>query len=245
MSDKEREYVWDHSPYKGTLKLIHLKMADWANDGHDWLLWCGDSVLAVKAGCDRRTVVRTKAKMVEDGYLLDIHERHKNGNRLYRFQMPGTDQCDISSTSYGQTNATFHPPNATFRPDQCDISSTAPIINQSEPEVTTIVSNQMSFTDFWNCYPRRNGKRLNKPQALSYWKKIKSTELEKVMTGTRFYAESVENGSTLSAKDPDRWLRDRKWEDWQEPAIPDVALRSSGKHSAADNLADSLFGGMN
>jgi hypothetical protein len=123
VSDTERAWVWDHSPYSGNAKLIHLKMADWANEGHEWMLWCGDITLAEKASCTRRSVERTKAKMVEDGYLEDLHERHENGNLLYRFLMPGTDQCDILS----KTNATFCPTNATSRP-------IAPITNQREPK---------------------------------------------------------------------------------------------------------------
>lgn len=113
--------MWEKSPYKGSGLLIHLKMADWANEGHGWMLWCGDDTLAQVVRCNRRTVIRTKEDMIKDGYLEDLHERHENGNLLYRFLMPGSTQCDILSAT-----------NVTFATDQCDISSIAPITNQRD-----------------------------------------------------------------------------------------------------------------
>jgi len=126
VSVDEIGWVWRSSPYSGTAKLIHLKMAQWANEGHEWMLYCGDAVLAQAAACNRRTVERAKAQMVEDGYLEDLHERHANGNRLYRFLMPGTDQCDKLS----DTNATSRPTNATFDPS-------SPLIEPKEEKAST------------------------------------------------------------------------------------------------------------
>jgi hypothetical protein len=88
-------------------------MAQLANEQHEYMLWTGDQAMANLVGCSRRTIERCKAEMVEADYLEDLHERHENGNLLYRFLMPGEDQCDISSTSEGATNATSARTNAT------------------------------------------------------------------------------------------------------------------------------------
>ncbi len=92
MSDVERAFVWDHSPYKGSEKLLHLKMADLANDTHGRRLWIGDRTLAEKASCDERTVRRFKARAIKDGYLEDLGRNAETGFKEYRFLIPASSE---------------------------------------------------------------------------------------------------------------------------------------------------------
>ena len=89
MSYKESAWVMDESPYKGTERMIHMVLGEWANDGHDWELWANQQKIADKAACSLRTVSSTVAKMVEDGYLKVIKQGRGQSHPVYQFLMPG------------------------------------------------------------------------------------------------------------------------------------------------------------
>lgn len=74
------------------------------------------------------------------------------------------------------------------------------------------------FEDFWNLYPRRNGKRLSKNKAAAKWRALKPDEKEAATRGAKFYALACDSGVTIAA-DCFRWLRDKSFQDWQEPAV--------------------------
>ncbi len=73
---------------------------------------------------------------------------------------------------------------------------------------------------FWPAYPKRNGKRVGKPKTLAYWKKLSVDDQRAAVMGVRNYAAAC-NAGMRYAKDPERWLRDRCWEDWQTAAVAD------------------------
>lgn len=89
MSIKMMATVWESSPYAGTQRLIHLALADFADD--EGYLFPKQETIAKKAACSRETVNRTIQKMAEDGYL-EIISRHPR-NAKYRLIDP-TDVTD-------------------------------------------------------------------------------------------------------------------------------------------------------
>lgn len=72
---------------------------------------------------------------------------------------------------------------------------------------------------FWPTYPKRNGKRLGKAKSLQLWLRLDVPDQRAAVMGARNYASACSDMTI--AKDPERWLRDRCWEDWQTPAVPD------------------------
>ncbi len=77
------------------------------------------------------------------------------------------------------------------------------------------------FEEWWNIYPKRNGKRVGKADTFVRWAKVKELDYEDMMTATRNYAASDE-----MAKDPERFFKLDKgnlpyWREWMEPATPD------------------------
>lgn len=78
-------------------------------------------------------------------------------------------------------------------------------------------SARKEFEEFWKVYPRRKGKRLGRPEAIEQFDKVPTSDLAAVMTGVKHYAEWC-NGDGDPAKDAFRWLRDKRWTEWQEPA---------------------------
>jgi len=75
MSIKLMTWVWDNSKYEGARLLLHLSMADHANDG-GWF-YAGQKRLASRARCSIDYVRKTCLEMIEDEYL--IIERKGNG----------------------------------------------------------------------------------------------------------------------------------------------------------------------
>lgn len=75
------------------------------------------------------------------------------------------------------------------------------------------------FDEFWDAYPRRDGKKLEKAKAVAVWKRLTKPKRAKAMAGVVHYAKACNTGLT-KAKDAFRWLRDGCWVDWQEPARP-------------------------
>ena len=72
------------------------------------------------------------------------------------------------------------------------------------------------FEAFWNEYPARDGKKLDKAKAHQHWRRLNRTKRELAMRAVVNYAQSGQR-----AKDAFRWLRDESFNDWQTPAEPD------------------------
>lgn len=86
MSGKALAYAFDHSPYKGTKKLIHVAIGDVVNDAHENTFWMANANLATKCSCDRVTVNKALREMVEDGYLEVLDDSMGRSKTVkYRF----------------------------------------------------------------------------------------------------------------------------------------------------------------
>lgn len=76
------------------------------------------------------------------------------------------------------------------------------------------------FNDFWQAYPKRDGKRRGRAKSVKLWRQlVRVAERDAVIAGARHYADSPDAKKNY-AKDPERWLRDKCWLDWQEPPDP-------------------------
>jgi hypothetical protein len=223
VSVKAISWVFDQSPYELGARLVHLALADVCNDAYDGRLWLRQADIARKAKMSTRQVSRILATMVDDGYLIVVDAGGGRGKpTVYRMltDHPKTRQDVMVFDEETLTSATTNP-------DICDTqtltSATSDYsLTQIETQGTEIVSNKSEqFSTFWNAYPKRNGKRLYKPQAVEQWKKLKSDETQPAIIGAGFYAKSCEEGLQI-AKDPYRWIRDKCWVDWQEAAVAEA-----------------------
>ena len=98
MSAQAMSWVFESSPYSGELRIIHLVIADIANDLSDNRFWLGEKKLAAKANCSISAIQRAVTRMVEDGYLEMVESSHGPGKpNAYRFLMPVT--MDMQKTS--------------------------------------------------------------------------------------------------------------------------------------------------
>jgi hypothetical protein len=79
-------WVLDHSPYKGTQRLIHVIIADCAND-EGGICWPSQAFIARRAACTVETVRSTVKQMINDGHLALMSPSTVNGkSHTYRLK---------------------------------------------------------------------------------------------------------------------------------------------------------------
>lgn len=80
------------------------------------------------------------------------------------------------------------------------------------------------FENFWTAY----GKKVGRQASLLEWSKLKPTEdlLAKILQAASAQAKAVEQ---KYRKDPERWLRGRRWEDQRQPALIPAGPKNWGK----------------
>lgn len=142
MSVAATDWVWRHSPYSGAEKVIHLALADSANDMHDFEIWARQAWIANKAGVSRETVYRWLAKAEADGMIVCLENNKAAGKpNRYRFLMPDVAVVwdPKEGRSEGETSRLTPPDGGeTSRLTGCDLSShRGETIRLTETEVET------------------------------------------------------------------------------------------------------------
>lgn len=111
MSIKMMTWVWDHSPYRDDGLLIHLALADWADD--EGICWPKQAMIAKKARCTVEHVRRVTKKMQQDGYLeLVSVSRGPGSSHTYRLKYPSNSGVSKGKIPHIHERNTPHlPPN--------------------------------------------------------------------------------------------------------------------------------------
>jgi len=177
MSDAGRAYVEKHSPYTGTMFLIHLRLGNIENDTYNHRLFIADENLAKLCRCSTKSVQRAKAQMVEDGFLRLL--RPASGRRVaeYEFLFPQTD-VDITPDFVPEEEEIGghfvriggHPVRigGHFVPSEEDsplyinkqkesTKSTSPASKKAE-KAKKESEYESVFNDLWEIYPRKVGR---------------------------------------------------------------------------------------
>lgn len=97
------------------------------------------------------------------------------------------------------------------------------------------------FEDFWNAYPRRGARKLNKAQAQQQWRKLKPVDRPLALTAARHLA--LERGGPDQEHPPDafRWLRSGTWREFIEPATSNVRhINGAPVHTRTSEVAARL-----
>lgn len=82
------------------------------------------------------------------------------------------------------------------------------------------------FLSFWSAYPDREGKKINKSEALVQFNKLQNGDREQVISAAKKYGDYCRKVER-SPKDAFRWLRDGLWKEWvsDEPEVLDPITR--------------------
>ncbi len=184
----------------------------------------GRKLLAEELGASSlRTVDTAMAELVTNGFVCRSSRFRSDGTQTSSDVFLCAPFCTPSEPSTREDAAAEVQNPAGYRANSC----TVPVQNPA-PQLTRAIEREKTravpapdalrgFSEFWSAYPTRNGKRLGRGLCEKRWKAMALEAKRAAWRGARNYALAVGDGLTI-AKDPDRWLRDKCWEDWQEPA---------------------------
>jgi len=98
------------------------------------------------------------------------------------------------------------------------------IHKEKRPNIELLKNDRKVFEEFWETYPARNGKKLEKSATEALFCKLSPTEQQQVVQAAQNYAASDLAEKGIGIKDPKRFLRNGKgnepWRDWLEPEQP-------------------------
>jgi hypothetical protein len=177
----------------------------------DWLIDAAD--------LSRSTVYEALASLRQCGALIETDAEWS----LPR-DRPLSDQPDDLSDQ---------PDDSSGRSDDASLLEN---LENTEGSSTPATLGDRGFVEFWTEWPARNGKKLNKAKALAIWRRLNLDERKAAWRGARNYA-AASNARAAGAMDAFRWLRDRLWDDWQEPA--DLSGVRGAKPGNLDNFDNS------
>lgn len=141
MSVKNMTWVFEHSPYRGDMRVTHLAIADVANDDYDNRVWLSQSKLAEKVKCGRQAINRHLREMVSDGYLEVLSEEAVGATKsvkVYRLLLPEAVAED--DTFDREAVALDDPKLSPSRPQAVALAKPSPHINSTNPTENTKTS---------------------------------------------------------------------------------------------------------
>lgn len=112
MSIKAMNWVMDNSPYSSDRYVVHLILADIANDGHGQEIYINQEKLAKRCRITRPALNRIMGQMVVDGFLVDTGKRTGKTNSITVWQVvfPPLEAVTLGYTFDGSCNP--NPPEA-------------------------------------------------------------------------------------------------------------------------------------
>jgi hypothetical protein len=208
--------VWAHSPYRGEALLLHLALADFAND--EGTCFPSQKTLAKKARCSENFVRVAIRRMVKDGFVEILEAAHGRGNAI-------TYQLKPHSGNPHSTNP--HSP----RRETPFADTSVPIINRNEPSITL----DADFESFWDAYPRK----VAKGSAKKVWNRLAKQgtlpPVAELITAAKAYGESVSEKRFVAY--PATWLNGERWSDNLETKSASVQVTT---HNAARSFGAAM-----
>lgn len=112
MSYDAREWVWDHSPSKGTARMVLALIADRCRDRH-CVAYASVPTLMKRANASRTAVRDALAKLIADGELVQLPDRKgPRGETYYRLPIAARFLADEPQEGTGIR----HPNRVGIRP---------------------------------------------------------------------------------------------------------------------------------
>lgn len=182
--------VWAHSPYRGEALLLHLALADFAND--DGVCFPSQRTLARKARCSENYVRVAVRRMVADG-LVEVKERgNGRGNSIVYQLKPHSGNAHSGNPHSPEAETPF-------------ASTSTPLTNRNEPSLTD------EFNRFWEAYPRKVAKGAARKAFAQAFARHRDLKIEELLTAVAAYAASVSEMRYCAY--PATWLNGERWMD--------------------------------
>jgi hypothetical protein len=205
-------WVFDHSPYDGKAQMIHLILADHADESG--VCWPNQVTIARKARCSVEYVRRVVKQMVADGFVGIMRESGGPGKpHVYLIKYPnsvGGGDGD-TPTEVGGNTPTLDGNTPTLVPK-----------NHHKNNHQTITNDPPAgFAEFWAAYPNPVGKAAALKAYRTALTKVSASTL---IAAAHSYARSTAATERRFIKHPGTWLNGGFW-DAHEPEVVPVAER--------------------
>lgn len=209
--------VWEQSPYEGKRLLLHLALADFAND--EGTCFPSQKTLANKARTTEAWVNVSIKQMVKDGYLEVVEKGSGRGNRTTYRLCKGLSEKTLSEKTLTESQ------------ENLNVDTSLSIYkNRQEPSV--ILADQ--FEQFWKKYPRKVAKVAARNVFVNVMKKPNAPTLDTLLNALDSYAKNELDIRYVAH--PATWLRQGRWEDDVTEAEPIVTQKDYELERAYDKI---------
>lgn len=218
-------WVWAHSPYSGERLLLHLALADFAND--EGVCFPSHGTLAKKARCSQGWVSQTIKQMISDRLIEVIEPAGQGRGKVGRYRLlKGNTELDLFEP-IGHTS--------TANRSNSDASDTS-LLNRHESSNTDI-----DFDRLWKQYPRKTAKGQARRAFDRVMRQSDAPTIETLCAAVDRYAAPFVSGDVQMTycAHLSTWLNGERWLDETQPTPQTAAPAApvSGEIRAAQSLA--------
>ena len=223
MSIRLMTWVWANSPYSGERLLLHLALADFAND--DGVCFPSHGTLAKKARCSTGWVSQTIKQMIADSLIEIVEPAGQGRGKVGRYRLlKGDTECDLSE-----------PIGLTLTGDRSHSdASLSTYLNRHEPSDT-----ESEFERLWKCYPRKTAKGVARRSFERVMKRSDAPTVDALVSAVERYAAQFTSGKTdmKFCAHLATWLNGERWLDDTTSDQPQPVVQVSAEIRTAENLA--------
>ena len=224
MSIRLMTWVWANSPYSGERLLLHLALADFAND--DGECFPSHGTLAKKARCSQGWVSQTIKQMIADSLIEIVEPAGQGRGKVGRYRLlKGLTECDLSEP-LGHTSTAVR--------SHSDPSLSI-LLNRHESSDT-----QNDFDRLWKCYPRKTAKGNARRAFDRVMKSSDAPTVDVLVAAVERYAAQFTTGKTDMnyCAHLATWLNGERWldeisADKTQPAVVHVPAEIRTAESTA------------
>ena len=217
-------WVWANSPYSGERLLLHLALADFAND--EGVCFPSHGTLAKKARCSQGWVSQTIKQMISDRLIEIVEPAGQGRGKVGRYRLlKGDTELDL-----------FEPIGLTSKAvrSNSDLSDTS-LLNRQESNTDT------DFDRLWQKYPRKTAKGQARRAFDRVMRQPNAPTIETLCTAVEHYATPFLKGDVQMTYCAHlaTWLNGERWLDETQTTSKKVetVIPISGETRAAQSLA--------
>jgi hypothetical protein len=213
-------WVWANSPYSGQRLLLHLALADFAND--EGFCFPSHGTLAKKARCSQGWVAQTISLMQREGFIEVVEKAGNGRGKVGRYRLlKGHTECDLSQ-SIDHT--------LTANRSHSDTSHSS-LLNRQETSNT-----QEAFDELWKHYPRKTAKGAARRAFDRLMQQKDAPALAVLIAAVDRYKSTV--SEVRYCAHLSTWLNGERWLDEHETVeTQQIVVQKSGEIRSAESLA--------
>jgi hypothetical protein len=223
MSIRWLSAVWIESPYRGEHLLLHLALADFAND--EGICWPSVRTLAKKSRCSEQWVRKGIRRMMEDEFVEILEQGLGRGN-VNRYRL-------LSMSKKGATEIPDSEKGATENAERGN-SEHSPSYIENRHESSNDLDHR--FEKFWQAYPRKVGKGKARQAFMRIMARKDAPDLHALLSSIEAYRSSISDPKFIAH--PTTWLNGERWLDEIEAAsgVGSVSLRRDPSLASAESM---------